>query len=299
MSIVYEYIYNYYSYFLLFLFNNIRCTNIYDEKLKKISSHVPLHIKPLNDIDFGHYLAGLIDGDGHFSTANQLIISFHLKDISLAYFIKKRIGFGSVKKIKNKKAVVFIISSIKGLIVVFNLINGKLRHFIKFNQVNNIISNLKYKELNESERFNFSMNNVNDLNNSWLSGFSDADASFQIKIIYRINRKKPEIRLNFQIDQKYKDILSLIKDKLGGNMGYRANQDTYYYGSTNFGSAKKVINYFDHFSLLSTKYINYLKWREAYLLIQNKDHLTKKGLNKIIKLKKAMNSFNKNTMNLS
>jgi len=82
-------------------------------------------------------------------------------------------------------------------------------------------------------------------------------------------------------------------------MGYRANQDTYYYGSTNFGSAKKVINYFDHFSLLSTKYINYLKWREAYLLIQNKDHLTKKGLNKIIKLKKAMNSFNKNTMNLS
>jgi hypothetical protein len=50
---------------------------------------------------------------------------------------------------------------------------------------------------------------------------------------------------------------------------------------------------------LSTKYINYLKWREAYLLIQNKDHLTEKGLNKIIKLKKAMNSFNKNTMNLS
>ena len=35
-----------------------------------------------------------------------------------------------------------------------------------------------------------------------MAGFSDADASFQIKIIKRINRNKPEIRLNYQIDQK-------------------------------------------------------------------------------------------------
>jgi len=92
-----------------------------------------------------------------------------------------------------------------------------------------------------------------------LSGFADADASFQIKIIERINRIKPEIRLNFQIDQKNKDILVLIKNYLGGNIGYRLSQDTYYYGSTSFGSAKKVINYFDEYTLLSSKFINYLK----------------------------------------
>ena len=34
---------------------------------KKVSVHVPIHSKPLSDNDFGHYLAGLIDGDGHFS----------------------------------------------------------------------------------------------------------------------------------------------------------------------------------------------------------------------------------------
>jgi hypothetical protein len=92
-----------------------------------------------------------------------------------------------------------------------------------------------------------------------LSGFADADASFQIKIINKVNRKKPEIRLNFQIDQKNKDILIQIKNYLGGNIGYRTSQDTYYYGSTNFGSAKKVIDYFDRFHLLSSKHINYLK----------------------------------------
>jgi len=76
---------------------------------------------------------------------------------------------------------------------------------------------------------------------------------------------------------------------VGGNIGYRKTQDTYYYGSTSFGSAKKVINYFDNFHLLSTKHVNYLKWRKAYIIIQNKEHLTNLGLEQIKKLKKSMN----------
>jgi hypothetical protein len=75
----------------------------------------------------------------------------------------------------------------------------------------------------------------------------------------RVNRVKPEIRLSFQIDQKYGDLLILIKNYLGGNIGYRSTQDTYYYSSTSFSSAKKVINYFDKFTLLSSKFIRYLK----------------------------------------
>jgi hypothetical protein len=34
----------------------------------------------------------------------QLVIVFHKFDISLAYSIKKRVGFGSVKKVKIKNA---------------------------------------------------------------------------------------------------------------------------------------------------------------------------------------------------
>ena len=82
-------------------------------------------------------------------------------------------------------------------------------------------------------------------------------------------------------------MLILIKDYLGGNIGYRKSQDTYYYGSTSFGSAKKVINYFDFFQLLSSKHINYLKWRKAYIIIQNKEHLNISGLKKkLLNLKK-------------
>jgi hypothetical protein len=51
----------------------------------------------------------------------------------------------------------------------------------------------------------------------------------------------------------------MIKKDLGGNIGYRKSQDTYYYGSTNFGSAKNVINYFDRYNLQSKKHISYLR----------------------------------------
>ena len=89
--------------------------------------------------------------------------------------------------------------------------------------------------------------------------------------------------------QKDKSVLLLIKEVFGGNIGYRSNQDTYYYGSTSFGSAKKVIKYFDHFHLQSSKYTNYFKWRKAYIMIQEKYHLTKEGVDEISELKNSMN----------
>jgi LAGLIDADG endonuclease len=259
------------------------------ERLKLISHHVPTHLKPTNNDSFGHYLAGLIDGNGHFSNLQQFIIVFNSLDVSLAYFIKKKIGYGNIKKVKNKKAFLLILSSQKGIEKVIQLINGKIRTENKYNEImNNILSHHYYAKI--KEEINFKLNSSNDLLNHWLAGFSDADASFQIKMIHRNN--KYEIRLNFQIEQKKKDILLWIKEFLKGNIGYRKSQDTYYYGSTSFGSAQNVIHYFDHFHLLSSKHMNYLKWRKAYWIIQDKNHWNKNGIDQIIKLKNTMNNFN-------
>lgn len=130
----------------------------------------------------------------------------------------------------------------------------------------------------------------------------------EIKIIKSITRNKPEIRLNFQIalrspaselgcsaDQKSELLLNMVKEYLGGNIGYRKSQDTYYYGSTSFGSAKRVIEYFDHYHLQSRKHISYLRWRKVYRLIQNKEHLRDKGLSKILTIKSLINRHEENT----
>lgn len=254
------------------------------ENVKVISKNVPKHNKPINSEQFGHYLAGLIDGDGEFSSAKQLVIVFSNPNAFLAYFIKGKVGYGNVKKVKNKNAYLFVISDKKGMLEVLNLINNKLRTENKFNQViNNVLSHEPYIDIRDT--FMFNMNLTNDLNNHWLAGFSDADASFQLKVLESENRNKVEIRLNYQIDQKKKELLTLVKNYFGGNIYYRKSQDTYYFGSTSFGSAKNVINYFDKFNLQSRKHISYLGWRKTYLLIQNKEHQTEKGISKIIKMK--------------
>lgn len=265
-------------------------TVVNSEHVNPISKHVPKHIKPLNDEQLGHYLAGLIDGDGHFSKAQQLVIVFSSPDAFLAYYLKERLGNGNVKKVDNKNCYILVISKKEGILNVINLINGKLRSESKFYQViNNILNHIRYKDI----KLHFTMNLTNDFNNHWLAGFSDADASFQIKILNRI-RSKPEIRLNYQIDQKDNILLTKIKNYLGGNIGYRKSQDTYYYGSTSFGAARNVINYFNKFNLQSRKHVNYLKWRKVYTLIQDKQHLTDKGLLKIKRIKSLM-SYHRNT----
>lgn len=88
-----------------------------------------------------------------------------------------------------------------------------------------------------------------------MAGFTDAQASFQIKVF---NRNNVDIRLNYVIDQKKIDILLLIKDFLGGNISYRKNKK-YTYQSTSFGSAKNTIKYFDCFHILSNKTLDYFK----------------------------------------
>jgi hypothetical protein len=226
------------------------------EHVKHISEHVPKHLKPLNNEQLGHYLAGLIDGDGHFSQAQELVIVFSSPDAFLAYYLKEKLGNCNVRKVKNKNAYLLIISKKEGILNVLNLINGKLRSENRFNQViNNILNHDRYKGIS----IKFTINLTDNFNNHWLAGFSDADASFQVKILNHTGRNKPEVRLNYQIDQKNNILLVKIKNYLGGNIGYRKTQDTYYYGSTSFGSAKNVIEYFNQFNLQSRKHVSYLR----------------------------------------
>ena len=271
------------------------------EKIQKISIHLPKHLKPLNDEQFGHYLAGLFDVDGYFST-QLLIIKFNYLNVELAHNIKEIIGFGHVKKAKTKSGgYLYIIHNKDGILRTINLINGKLRTKHKFRQIRDFQrSHPKYDDYN----IIFTMNKSNNLNNYWLAGFCEQGASFNKKIINTITGyESPDIKLNFQIAfsvhlEEDKNILLMIKEFFGGkgkiwytkhevtffnwNVSIFVNSWSYYYRSTSFDSFKKVVDYFDTFHLQSSKYINYLKWRKSYILIQeekNKEITVKGGMN--------------------
>ena len=209
-----------------------------------ISDHLTKHVKPVNDTDFGYYLAGLIEGDGYFGDC-RFEIAFHKDDISSAYYIKKRIGYGSVLFLKNKNSIRYILRHKAGLLKVLSLVNGK---FLGQHKIDQLIFH------NYNEIFNISIlpkANFNIVNNHWLAGFADADGSFGIFI----NKSKTHktgfnITIPFRIKQKYPELLNLIKKELGGNV-FQFNDGMYSYSSTNFKIAYNICNYFDKYHLLN------------------------------------------------
>lgn len=248
------------------------------QNLLPISEHVPNKYPPLTNNEFGYFLAGLIEGDGWFGY-KELHISFSEGDTSLAYYIKKRIGYGNIYKIKDKKAVRYICKNKAGLIIILSLINGKL------------LSNFKYDQLikhNYNENFNlFILPPLKKLtlDNHWLAGFTQADGCFHISVVKSKTHKTGySVKLEYSLKQNDKlplDLLYKILQK--GNLS-QYHTGIWCYKSTGFQTAFALINYFDKFNLFSSKYTSYLKFRKVYIMITEGKHLEEKGVKKIISI---------------
>jgi hypothetical protein len=241
------------------------------------------HRKPETDEELGYYLAGLLEGNGYIGD-KRIEIAFHINDISSAYYIKSRMGYGSVLILKGKNTVRYILRHRIGITKMINMVNGK---FLGQAILDQLIKH-KYDQL-----YNVSISKANFdlLTNYWLTGFSDADGSFGIFITKSKTHKTGyNILLTFRVKQKYPELLVLIKKALGaqGNI-YQLKDNMYSYSTTSIKTAFNLANYFDQFHLLNaSKIVNYFKWRKAYRIVQRKEHLTSDGLEKILKLKENL-----------
>lgn len=246
--------------------------------LPKISEHVTKPKKNLHDDELGYFLAGLIEGDGWFGK-RELHIIFAESDISLAYYIKKRIGYGNVYKIKDKKAVRYICKNKIGLSIILSLINGKFVSIYKYNQL------IKH---NYSEDFNLNILPplyTLSLDNYWLAGFTQADGCFHISIVKsNTHITGYSVRLEFSLKQNDDLPLKLLYNHLKmGNIS-QYSSGIWCYKSTGFKTAASLINYFDKYKLFTGKYVNYIKFRKVYIMITEGKHLEDKGIKKIISI---------------
>jgi LAGLIDADG endonuclease len=250
---------------------------------KQISIHAPKARKPQTTEQFGYFLAGLIDSAGHIDTLGYIRIMFYQNDVSLAYYIKKAVGYGSVKQINNKKAHVFICSH-EGIQAISKLIHNKLKLTDNIQQFNNI------SKANGCLTRTYSCDNRVSVTNHWLAGFIQGSGAFQIKTVN--HEQKIEVQVVLHIYQKSDYILKLIQSTFGGYVGITP-QNTYYYSSVNFTNAVKLIDYLDHYQVMSSGLTIYTLWRKAYLRVQHNAHLTDRGLNDIIKFKRNMSKIRK------
>ena len=134
------------------------------------------------------------------------------------------------------------------------------------------------------------------LDASWISGFTDGEGCFHISI-NKIQKMSLgwQVLPEFRIVQHEKDesVLYKIKDYFGfGNV--RTNRKDHHGERKEFKvrgleNLNKIIGFFRKYPLKTSKKKDFEIFSEVIELMNNKEHLTRKGLDEIAKLISKMN----------
>lgn len=233
--------------------------------------------KPKNLEEFGYYLAGLLDADGYISKEGYISITFHERELSVAYYIKKVIGYGSILKQKNSKSYRYRCCAKDKVKPITVMIRDKLRSPTRITQFNERLA----PKINSQP----TKPDTSSLKEShWLAGFIQGDGSFQIKINNR-GTSKEQVMAVIQISQKKDLLLQQIQKTFGGYIYYYKPQDYYLYSSSSISNANKFVNYLDHYQVIGSSFKIYQLWRQIPLDKSKKPHLSQLNGQNILDLK--------------
>ncbi len=126
------------------------------------------------------------------------------------------------------------------------------------------------------------------------SGLIDGEGSFSIIVDRNKARKLGwRVQLKFQIGLHTKDLnlLYLLQQHLGGigSIHLARNRDIVNYSIDSMEDLNKLIFHLEKYPLLTQKAADFLLFKKAVELVNNKAHLTVIGVNKIVNIKASMN----------
>jgi hypothetical protein len=256
----------------------------------------------------GHYLAGLIEGDGTIIVPSKIRspkgklyyptieVVFHLKDLPLALTILKAIGQGSLQRVKRAQAYVLCIRSLSGVVKVVELINGKMRT-PKVVALHRLIT---YLNLNRDYNFPLLPIDTSPLeSNAWFAGFVEADGSFYIRTTETPLKIAPQFYLEQRYEspnletEYYQKIMETLAHFLLSNLKLlqRKDRDAYFRVRTNSLAGNLVlISYFTSFPLFGSKRLDYFDWCQCVELVKKGNHKTTQALASMKKFKTNMNN---------
>ena len=133
--------------------------------------------------------------------------------------------------------------------------------------------------------------NLGTMNPWFITGFTDGEGCFRISLTKRDNLVGWRVQLFFQIalHQKDKLLLENLQNYLGVGKIYKSGKDMLQYKIQSLNEIEIILNHFDKYPLISQKRADYELFKEAYNIVLNKEHLTDKGLRKIIALRASLN----------
>jgi len=271
----------------------------------------------------GHYLAGLIEGDGSIivpkTIRNQkgkllypkVKITFVDKDAPLAEKIKELMGAGTIERPSNTKYLNLLFQDVKSLQAIAVLLNGKMRT-PKIEALYRLIDWLNARSPS-SQLTKLGLDTSPLGNNPWLSGFIESDGNFYssfsinskgiaevLRHYMRISQKalysqdsdiSKENNSNRQIMEKIREFLGVksINEIVRTRDNYV--ETSYEVRTSKKSSSEKLINYLNEYPLFSSKHQDFLDWVEIHKIRLSKAHKTIEGTSKLVFLKNSMNTL--------
>lgn len=140
--------------------------------------------------------------------------------------------------------------------------------------------------------------NIDIPNSNWLSGFSEGESCFYISI-YKSEKSKlgSAVQLVFKITQHSRDIklLNNISSFLGcGRVEKRKSNACDFTVTSLKDFEEKIIPFFSEYPLYGSKSLEFEAFKNAFLIVKNKEHLKEEGLKELEGIKDTMNTKREN-----
>ncbi len=254
--------------------------------------------------DWLTWFIGFSEGDGAFLTGidkdkdkdkykdkdkdkdKRLRFIITQKETAILNHIHETLGIGRVRSYGRFSR--YHVDDKNGILVLIALFNGNLVLDKRKVQVKKWLDTLNIEQINNKV--------LPLLNNSWLSGFIDAEGCFNVTLFKRKAMALGyQVKLRFMIDQKDSlDNMLFIKDRLNIFLTHRKLKKgtlgtMHRIESNSFAKVPLITEYLNRFRLKSKKLESFDKWVTVYELVKNQAHLTEKGLSEIRKLSKQVN----------
>ena len=250
-------------------------------------------------------------------------IGLHRKDEAILELIKTSLGVGRIYRSRSNSSELQVsyLNSMRLIIEHFDnypLISKKGADYLLFKKAYQLIlnkehlSNIGLKELVSLKASinkgispqlkNFFLDtipvnrenvvNIGIPNPDWVAGFISGEGSFMVKIFKSSNHKTGyQVQLKYQLTQQFRDktLMETIAKYLDcGSISIRGDiVDFYVVKLTDI--TKNIIPFFEKYRIVGVKSLNYEDFIKVADIMNNKDHLTEQGLEKIKQIKSNMN----------
>lgn len=267
------------------------------------------------------WFIGFLEGDGaileHKGRASFVLTQ---KDDIILHEISEVLKIGVVKHFYNAKGnriySRYIVSDNKGIYLLYLLLNGNVALQARVNQLKNW-----HNHLSNAIKFDFSLFYskslpetifscfVPTLNDAWLSGFTDAEGCFAVKInnekhkfyvqvLFILDQKNAEVvlnnlalLLNTTTKAKFRTINKSIKHRNSGNYINTIFRLSVYCNQKTKPTFSILNNYLAKYPLKTSKQESFIRWKQVFEIVANKQPLSSETLKFVRKIRHNMNKF--------